>query len=225
MIAPYYGQDLLGGPHRGYKPVDDWMKLCNYQGEHLHIGVMGFDSVPRCGASFVCNVPCLEMQAAFSFMVSVQLLFSLLCVTCLTPAFQLLNVLESIEVNADNSVIQDSLMFKIKRSSAPDHETPTVLLFLLTFVRQDENAKALWIHLWIVLQLVHPYFCPRNGYEFSDSYVPLKDNGMKFIHDNFVDYIMTTNDDEFKEQYELSLGCSPPNKLAYGIVWKGTKIE
>ena len=74
MIAPYYGQDLLGGPHRGYKPVDDWMKLCNYQGEHLHIGVMGFDSVPRCGASFVCNVPCLEMQAAFSFMVSVQLL-------------------------------------------------------------------------------------------------------------------------------------------------------
>ena len=61
MIAPYYGQDLLGGPHRGYKPVDDWMKLCNYQGEHLQIGVMGFDSVP-----------CLEMQAAFSFMVSVQ---------------------------------------------------------------------------------------------------------------------------------------------------------
>ena len=48
---------------------------------------------------------------------------------------------------------------------------------------------------------------------------------MKFIHDNFIDYIMTTNDDECKEQYELSLGCSPPNKLAYGIVWKGTKIE
>lgn len=72
MIAPYYGQDLLGGPHRGYKPVDDWMKLCNNEGERLQIGVMGFDSVPGSGASFVSNVPCLEMQAAFSFMVSVQ---------------------------------------------------------------------------------------------------------------------------------------------------------
>jgi hypothetical protein len=57
---------------------------------------------------------------------TVQLLFILLCVMYLTPCFQLLNVLESVEVNADNSVIQDSLMFLIKRSSAPDHETPQV---------------------------------------------------------------------------------------------------
>ena len=67
------------------------------------------------------------MQAGLSFMVSAQLLFSILCVTSLTPAFQLLNVLETVEVNADKSVIQDSLMYKIKRSSAPDHKTPTVL--------------------------------------------------------------------------------------------------
>ncbi len=90
---------------------------------------------------------------------------------------------------------------------------------------QDENAKALWIHHWIVLQLVHPYFRPRNGYEFSDSYIPLKDNGLKFIHDNFMDFIMTTNDDEFKDKYEKTLGCSPPKKLPYEIVWKGANIE
>jgi hypothetical protein len=126
MMAPFYGQDLLGGAHRGYEPIDDWNKLCNNKGEGLLIGVEQFDSVPDSGASFVGHVPCMEMQAGLSFMVSVQLLFSLLCVTCLTPAFQLLNVLESIEVNADNSVIQDSLMFKIKQSSAPDHETSKV---------------------------------------------------------------------------------------------------
>ena len=114
---------------------------------------------------------------------------------------------------------------KIMIRWAPSNVYIILIQFWLTYLWQDENAKALWIHHWIVLQLVHPYFRPRNGYEFSESYVPLKDNGMKFIHDNFVDYIMTTNDDEFKEQYELSLGCSPPNKLAYGIVWKGTIIE
>jgi hypothetical protein len=110
MVIPFYGQDLLGGPHRGSKPIDDWNELCNNKGEGLRIGVKGFDSVPDCGASFVGHIPCLEMQAGLSFKVSVQLLFSLLCVTSLTPAFQLLNVLESVEVNADKSVIQDSLM-------------------------------------------------------------------------------------------------------------------
>jgi hypothetical protein len=44
----------------------------------------------------------------------------------LTPIFQLLNVLESVEVHANNSVIKDTLMFLIKRSSAPDHETPEI---------------------------------------------------------------------------------------------------
>jgi hypothetical protein len=47
---------------------------------------------------------------------------------------------------------------------------------------------------------------------------------VKFIHENYVDYITTTSDEEFKEQYQSSLGCSPPVKLAYGIVWKGTKV-
>ena len=56
------------------------------------------------------------------------------------------------------------------------------------------------------------------------SYVQLKDNGLNFVHENYEDYIMTTSDEEFKEQYQLSLGCSPPAKLAYGIVWKGTKV-
>jgi hypothetical protein len=35
MIAPFYGQVLLGGPHRGYKPIDDWNELCNNKGEGL----------------------------------------------------------------------------------------------------------------------------------------------------------------------------------------------
>ena len=78
MIAPFYGQYLLGGPHRGYKPIDDWNELCNNKGEGLRIGVKRFDSVPDSGASFIGHVPILEMQAGFSFMVSVPLLFSTL---------------------------------------------------------------------------------------------------------------------------------------------------
>jgi hypothetical protein len=78
MIAPFYGQYLLGGPHRGYKLIDDWNELCNNKGEGLRIGVKGFDSVPDSGASFIGHVPILEMQAGFSFMVSVPLLFSTL---------------------------------------------------------------------------------------------------------------------------------------------------
>ena len=90
---------------------------------------------------------------------------------------------------------------------------------------QEDNNKALWIHHWIVLQFVHPYFRPRNGYELSEFYIPLKDNGLNFIHDNYVDFIMTTNDEEFKVKYKQTFGCSPPKKLPYGIVWKGKKIE
>jgi hypothetical protein len=36
---------------------------------------------------------------------------------------------------------------------------------------------------------------------------------------------MTTDDDAFQEQYLKTLGCKPPKKLPYGIVWKGTKME
>jgi len=48
---------------------------------------------------------------------------------------------------------------------------------------------------------------------------------MNFIHDNFSEFIMTTQDDAFEEQYLKTLGCKPPKKLPYGIVWKGTKME
>jgi len=72
---------------------------------------------------------------------------------------------------------------------------------------------------------VHPYFHPRNGYELSEFYIPLKDNGLKFIHDNYVDFIMITNDEEFTVKYEQTFECSPPKKLPYGIIWKGKKIE
>jgi hypothetical protein len=89
----------------------------------------------------------------------------------------------------------------------------------------DENNKCLWIHHWIVLQFVHPYFHPREGYEFSDSYIPFKDQGLNFVHDNYSEFIMTTSDDDFKEKYVKTLGCSPPKKLPYGIVWKGAKME
>lgn len=47
--------------------------------------------------------------------------------TSLTPC-KLMNVLESVEVDKEKSVITDSLMYRIKRSSAPDQDTPTVLL-------------------------------------------------------------------------------------------------
>jgi len=36
---------------------------------------------------------------------------------------------------------------------------------------------------------------------------------------------MTTEDEDFHEQYEKTLGCKPPKKLPYGIVWRGTKID
>jgi len=73
---------------------------------------------------------------------------------------------------------------------------------------------------------VHPYFRPRDDYvDFTEAYIPLKDNGLNFIHDNYEDFIMTTNDDNFKEEYANTLGCSPPKKLPYGIVWKGEKME
>lgn len=49
-----------------------------------------------------------------------------LCTTSLIPP-KLSNVLESIEINKDQSVICDSLMYQIKQSSAADHETPTIL--------------------------------------------------------------------------------------------------
>jgi hypothetical protein len=44
MIAPFYGQDLLGGPKIGYNPIFDWTELRNDKGEGLHIGVEVFDS-------------------------------------------------------------------------------------------------------------------------------------------------------------------------------------
>ncbi len=78
MIAPFYGQYLLGGPHKGYMPINYWNKLYNNKGEGLRIGVKRFNSVPDSGASFIGRVPILEMQAGFSFMVSVQLLCSTL---------------------------------------------------------------------------------------------------------------------------------------------------
>ncbi len=68
------------------------------------------------------------------------------------------------------------------------------------------------------------FFSNLNNTVACASYIRLKDNGVKFIHENYVDYITTTSDEEFKEQYQSSLGCSPLAKLAYGIVWKGTKI-
>ena len=100
-----------------------------------------------------------------------------------------------------------------------------LLIFCLLIPWQDENSKALWIHHWIILQLVHPYFRPRKGYDFREPYVPLKDNGLNFIHEKYLDFIMTTNDGEFKDQYKKILGCPPPKNLAYGIVWKGAKIN
>jgi hypothetical protein len=68
------------------------------------------------------------------------------------------------------------------------------------------------------------FFSNLNNTVACASYIRLKDNGVKFIHENYVDYITTTSDEEFKEQYQSSLGCRPLAKLAYGIVWKGTKI-
>ena len=91
--------------------------------------------------------------------------------------------------------------------------------------QQDDNNKCLWIHHWIVLQLIHPHFRPRAGYDFEDSYILYKDNGLNFVHDNYSDFIMTTDNDAFQEQYLKTLGCKPPKKLPYGIVWKGTKME
>ena len=70
MIAPFYGQDLLGGPKIGYNPIFDWTELRNDKGEGLHIGVDVFDSA---NTSFVATIPCLEMQAGLAFMVSVEL--------------------------------------------------------------------------------------------------------------------------------------------------------
>lgn len=69
------------------------------------------------------------------------------------------------------------------------------------------------------MQLIHPHFRPRVGYDFQD------DNGLNFVHENFSDFIMTTEDEDFHEQYEKTLGCKPPKKLPYGIVWRGTKID
>jgi len=66
MIAPFYGQDLLGGPKIGYVPIYDWSKLTNNKGEGLLIGLASFDS---CSTSFVKTIPCLEVQAGLSFMV------------------------------------------------------------------------------------------------------------------------------------------------------------
>jgi hypothetical protein len=52
-------------------------------GEGLLIGIEHFDHDPDWGASFVGHVPCLEMQAAFSFMVSVHdcsiIIHSIMC--------------------------------------------------------------------------------------------------------------------------------------------------
>ncbi len=56
MIAPFYGQDLLGGPHRGYEPIDDWNKLRNNKGEGLLTGVEQFDYVPDSSANRVTLV-------------------------------------------------------------------------------------------------------------------------------------------------------------------------
>ena len=80
--------------------------------------------------------------------------------------------------------------------------------------QQDDNNKCLWIHHWIVLQLIHPHFRPRVGYDFEDPYILHKDNGLNFVHENYSDFIMTTEDDEFQ-----------PKKLPYGIVWNGMKID
>jgi len=43
---------------------------------------------------------------------------------------------------------------------------------------------------------VHPYFKPRDGYEIGEPYIPLKDGGLNFIHDNHRDFIMTANDQD-----------------------------
>ena len=66
MIAPFYGQDLLGGPKIGYNPIFDWTELRNDKGERLLIGVEVFDSA---NTSFVDTIPCLEVQAGLAFMV------------------------------------------------------------------------------------------------------------------------------------------------------------
>jgi hypothetical protein len=72
MIAPFYGQELLGGPKIGYKPILDWTELRNDQGEGLLIGVDVFDSA---NTSFVETIPCLEMQAGLAFMVSDEIFY------------------------------------------------------------------------------------------------------------------------------------------------------
>ena len=72
MIAPFYGQELLGGPKIGYKPILDWTELRNDQGEGLLIGVDVFDSA---NTSFVGTIPCLEIQAGLAFMVSDEIFY------------------------------------------------------------------------------------------------------------------------------------------------------
>ncbi len=127
MIASIYGQDLLGGPKIGYNQIFDWTELRNDKGGGLHIGVEVFDSA---NTSFVVTIPCLDVQAGLAVMVSddiyIVTIIILLYATSLTPR-KIMNVLESVEINRDKSVISDSMMFQIKRSSAPDQDTPTIL--------------------------------------------------------------------------------------------------
>ena len=79
MIALFYGHNLLGGPLKDYNPIYDWNHVRNKKGEGLLIGVYGFDSR---NASFVATIPCLEVQAGLSFMVSGELLWVLLLSFC-----------------------------------------------------------------------------------------------------------------------------------------------
>jgi hypothetical protein len=72
----------------------------------------------------------------------------------LTPR-KLLNVLESVEVDKEKSVINDSLMYLIKRSTAPDQDTPTVTLQSIATPNRhfcqfiiDYLAMALYFDCW-----------------------------------------------------------------------------
>ena len=78
---------------------------------------------------------------------------------------------------------------------------------------EDDNAKCLWIHHWVILQFIHPYFRVGPGDDL------LNEGYFIFKHDNWNQFI-SLFDEAANQNYAEEHGDAP----RFGLLWLGRRL-
>jgi hypothetical protein len=78
---------------------------------------------------------------------------------------------------------------------------------------ENQYSKCLWIHHWVILQFIHPFFCVRFDQDLSD------DCYATFKHDNWTEFISVFDPGAF-QNYADQHADSP----RFRLLWLGRRI-